>query len=59
MPAASLPALAATTPGPAMASSIQIRPRRDRISRTPPARNRVSEVIPPRGRGRGEPVSVS
>src|SRR3984957_9613137 len=59
IPAASLPALAATTPGPATARISQIRPLRDRISRTPPARTRVSEVIPPRARGRGESSSAA
>src|ERR1700692_2769668 len=57
IPAASLPALAATTPGPAMARIIQIRPLRDRISRTPPAPTRVSEVIPPPAGGGGESSS--
>ena len=57
IPAASLPAFAATTPGPAMARSIQSRPRRERMSRTPPARTRVHEVSPARARGGAELTS--
>ena len=59
MPAASLPALAATTPGPAMARTSQIRLLRVRISRIPPDRILVRPV-PTRARdGRASPASCT
>src|SRR5215475_11238404 len=46
IPAASFPALAATTPGPRIARNRKIRLLRTRVSRTPPIRIRVSVVRP-------------
>src|SRR5215467_13785379 len=57
IPAASFPALAATTPGPRSARNRKIRLLRTRVSRTPPIRIRVRVVRPAQDRGDPEPAA--
>src|SRR5215467_8744459 len=57
IPAASFPALAATTPGPRIARNRKIRLLRTRVSRTPPIRIRVRVVRPAQDRADPEPAA--